>query len=180
MSFSWYGVIDDETFDIKHDTLVEYINKYGVNAVDASGNEIYGFFTIMSKKEIKFVISIDEFDFRTPEGYLYYPGFYMNQALDITVYILKLLLRKDHDGSYITEKIKSRFSGVYDSLLEYLLSRKEFWKDHYSDRLDVNASYYVNLCKQIDMLLNHKNRKTTLFNMMLPWLDKSDKRARFQ
>jgi len=130
----------------------------------------------MTKEQLKFVFSHD-CDFRTRSGDVYYPGIFVKQP----VYLFKMLLKHDHHGRYLKE-------GCYDhgkqiSLWTHLNRyQRKCWKLYLDEAFHTRdlKRWYDILSQQIDLLSNHKNKKLTLFDIMLPWLDKSDKKVRFQ
>lgn len=173
MFFQWINIIHDH---VVTERLIDYINRYGVNTRDRVGFKVCNYLHRMSKDQIKIVFSHNP-DFRTRSGDVYYPGI-TNKKCTRT---FKVLLKHDHDGRYLSEGCYNSRQSL--SLWTYLNDLKQFYIDRYYKTNNTHGNvnrYYKIICKHIDLLSNHKNKKMTLFNMMLPWLDKSDKRARFQ
>jgi len=174
MSFFWYCILEGN-HDVDTERLVDYINQYGVNTSDYAGYRLCNYLHHMTKEQIKIVFSHNP-DFTTKQGDVYYPGIGGKRCTRI----FKILLKHDHHGIYLSK-------GCYNNrrswgLWTYLNDLKRFYIDLYHKTNNTNGNinaFYKTTCKHIDLLSNHKNKKLTLFEMMLPWLDKSDKRARF-
>lgn len=173
MSFQWFDIVENE--HVITERLVHYVNTYGVNTRDHLGFGLHIHLQNMTKEQLKFVFSHD-WDFRTKQGDVYYAGIFIKHP----VYLFKMLLKHDHHGRYLTE-------GCYDhrknmSLWTHLNNYKQYCLRMYMDRKRYKEDYkkwYDIISQQVDLLSNHKNKKMALFDMMLPWLDKSDKKRRF-
>lgn len=172
MAFKWKNIIINNR--VNTDKMIKYINKYGVNAVDRYGNRIFGYFSWMSNQQIKIVIRDYDCDFKRVYG-VYYPG----HGSDVETYIFKTILKHDRHLTYLTSGCFNYAYEEYASLMDYLVMTRRNYSVFESNYLNYRRMC-VRLDTQITLFVNYRNKKMTLFNMMLSWLDKSDKRARFQ
>lgn len=173
--FSWGHIFkEDET--VETSKMVKYITSYGVDAYDRYGQNISRFFGFMNKQQVKIVIK----DYRwNPEigcNYTYYPSYYEIDDIPLLLYVVKLLLKHNYDVYMKQTIIIDGFRR--DNLEEYVHYRIIDCLMH-GNMFFENGSNVLDIFKEQARLINDRKKRFTLFEMMLPWLDKSDKKRRF-
>lgn len=173
--FSW-GHIFKEYETVETSKMVKYITSYGVDAYDRYGQNISRFFGFMNKQQVKIVIK----DYRWNPGigyrYTYYPSYHDIDDISLLLYVVKLMLKHNYD---VYMKQTFFINGFrHNNLEEYVHYRINDCLKH-GNIFFHNGKSVLDIFKEKAKLINDRRKRFTLFELMLPWLDKSDKKRRF-
>jgi len=175
MSFSWYEICDDEhKILINTGKLESCIQKYGINTPDKDHIHLHSFLEFMTEEQINMVISNDQFDPQmASRECLFYPGY----GSDKRDYVFRVLLEHDVDGRYLHEKVYYLYKKYAETVIDYI---NRYLIMYYDEHPNSRRMTRINSLEHQKMLLeNHGLKRVVLFDMMLPCIDKSDKRSRF-
>lgn len=177
MSFEWfqeiYKRLDDGRYSISSSKLKRAIEQYDVDTKDSKSLRLFiDYANHMTMKQIDMLLSYKPsitFVVYWPEPRIYWHGYYDKK----TVMILDRLLRHDVDHVYNTYPIYydlKRYNNLLE-LINWLLNEDEILLTDYHQRI---------LYEQRDLLDNHMKKSITLFELMKPHLEESNKKRRFQ
>lgn len=172
MSFSWHDIraSDDLWYCVNTDTLVEYIEKYGVNALDRTNSSLCDFLNLMSYQQLDIIIDKYKINPMIDDETVYFYDIFTEKGL----YIVEKMFRNDHDYRYVRCRMNIGFR--YHNEGRGLATRV---KQRLTTRAMGDKTNEIRL-KMLRLYENHEKKCFSLFELMLPWLDKSDKKARFQ
>ena len=153
--------------------LIRMIEKYGINAESPQTQLIHctriiHFLDMMTHEQINIVMSYKP-DF-VIRGYVYWIG----PRDDKCIYILKKVLENDTDYKYITAPFKFgqfMYKNIYtflkesNSLIDHF-SKDPKWKEN------PKIQEYI-------LISNHMKKAMSLFDLMMPHLEESNKKRRF-
>jgi len=172
MSFSWHDsqiqCIGYRCVDTA--TLVEYIEKYGVSTLDRTNSSLCDFLNLMTYQQLDIVIDKYKINPMIDDETVFFYDIFTEKGL----YIIEKMFRNDHDYRYVRCNMNIGFKYHKDGYGGKMTVRQCLTSRVMSKETDV-----VRL-KMLEMYENHEKKCFSLFELMLPWLDKSDKRARFQ
>lgn len=164
MVFKWDNCIKGGTLNTSK--LFKYVEKHGSNATDTIGFRLYNYLYLMSKNHLEILINIHKCNCITDDGYIFYVGYHDA----ICTYIIKLLLENDSHDIYLTTKVKCN-THIYANLLRYLIAMEINFRDYVSLNPQKYYCIHNRIVNQIDLVRNHRNKKITLFMLMLPQID---------
>jgi len=150
------------TISVSHQKLRQTIEKYGVDAKSKSNTSIFEIMWMMHESDIDVVMEYKPNVINN--GYVYIP----HELEGYRDYILKKILENDVDYKYNRYPFLSEDGDEYVNALEY--AREQ----------EIEYPYQIKIEKIVTLLHNHMKRGTTLFEMMRPCLEESDKKRRFQ
>lgn len=173
--FSWGKIFnEDETVNISK--MVKYITSYGVDAYDRRGYNISRFFGFMDKQHVKIVMKDYRWNPKIGYNHTYYPSYYEIDDIPLLLYVMKLLLKYNYDVYVKQTIIINGFRR--DNLEEYVYYRIDDCLKH-GNMFFENGNNVLDIFKEQARLINDRRKRFTLFELMLPWLDRSDKKRRF-
>lgn len=147
---------------ISHQKLRQTIEKYGVNARSSTNTSIFEIMWMMQKEDIDVVMEYKPNVINN--GYVYMP----DELEGHRDHILKKILENDIDYKYNRYPFLSEDEDEYINALEY--AREQ----------EIEYPHQIKIGEIVTLLHNHMKRGTTLFDLMLPYLEESDKKRRFQ
>lgn len=175
MTFKWKDISYRPYYQYCIETykMIDYIDKYGINTTDAIGFNLCDYLSEMTKEQIDIVLFNPDFNLKYHVR-LCYVG-YGNGLCD---YVLQMLLEHDHDGRYLHEQVcysDIHFANVFECITGYLRVYKG--QPFHQDHKRIKSLEYQKM-----LIENHKLKKTTLFNLMMPMIEerKTNKRQRVQ
>jgi len=173
--FSWVNIFnEDET--VKTSKMVKYITSYGVDAYDKYGYNISRFFDSMDKQQLKLVIRDCHWNPKIGCNHTYYPSYHDIHDIPLLLYVVKLLLKYNYDV-YMKQCIVM-YGSRYDNLEEYVNYRIYNCLKHGNKFFD-NGDDVLGVFRAQAALINDRRKRFTLFELMLPCLEDSDKKRRF-
>jgi len=171
MAFCWHDIriSDDLWYCVNTDTLVEYIEKYGVSTLDRTNSSLCDFLNLMSYQQLDIIIDKYKINPMIDDETVFFYDIFTEKGL----YIVEKMFRNDHDYRYVRCNMNVGFRyhkegrGLAMTVKQCLTTRAM------SDK-----SNEIGL-KMLELYENHEKKCFSLFELMLPWLYKSDKKARF-
>lgn len=149
---------------------IEYIEKYGVNTKDSTGQGIESIFSYMYLRFLSIVFIIYKYEISLINNeYLYFHDSPTEMAFDV----LNLFLRHDHDFKYLKYPIQTRNWGT--------MTLHQWFKKRCLKCTKPKAMRRGDLRYEMrDRYLQHYRKGATLFQMMLDHVDfSSNKKKRF-
>jgi len=143
--------------ELSIDKLRHVIDKYGVDTVSLRGGYLVDYLNSMTPEQIDVVLEFKPNFFLS--GYAYCPPLY----LESSVYLMQKILEHDVDYKYNTHCYERNFE-IYKNLYECLKERDD---KLYPER------------QIMTLVSNHMNKWISLFDMMKPHLEESNKKRRF-
>jgi len=173
-NWCWFSEIyKPDSFIVSTRKLKQAIEKYGVDSRDYTGSRLLiNAINHMTPKQIDVLLSYKPsftFQIYHPEPRVFWHGYYDSR----TVMILDKFLTHDVDYIYNTCPIyydMKRYHNLLE-LVNWLLDDDKLLITDYHQRI---------LHEQRYLLENHMRKGISLFELMLPWLEKNNKKRRFQ
>lgn len=153
---------DIRIISVSHQKLRQTIEKYGVDARSSTNTSIFEIMWVMHEEDIDVVMEYKPNVINN--GYTYIP----NELEGYRAYILKKILENDIDYKYNRYPFLSEDEQEYVNALEY--AREQ----------EIEYPYQIKIGEIVTLLHNHMKRGTTLFELIKPCLEESDKKRRFQ
>lgn len=171
-SFQWvdiYRQIDPYQFIgseevVNTQKMIEYIDRYGINAKDIHGRGIYITFYVMTNVQIDIVFDQYQFDPFIHGRYLFFYEYRTERGL----HIFEKLIENDHDYKYLKCPINSSYFG--------LISLEEWFEFKGVSPFSSDDGIGKKMYKLYE---NHVKKGTSLFDLMLENIDLNiDKKQR--
>lgn len=173
--------------------LIKKISKYGLKVRDKNGNQLFQYinrcFINSDALEVMFhhglTITLSRRKGKFFDNYI--TPFFKCFTSSAYIGCFVVLLKYDHEGIYARLKYHQMITYAIRNQKTYLIPRNMTFFDYvrlyWSTKIiagEISTFSYEWLCGAFLLMDNHEKRHFTLFEMMLPLIEKSDKKGRFQ